>query len=597
MNKNLKTKIVIASSAALVTFIVYLPALQNKFVNWDDDSYVYNNSFIRSLDAQLLKAAFTEFHLANRHPLTWFSHALDYAIWGLNPLGHHLTNNIFHALNTFIVVFLIMRLMEVFRENNGPSRPFLENRTIRITGLATGLLFGLHPLHVESVAWVAERKDLLCAFFFLLTILTYTYYVSELDTRASDNYAARFFNKKYLFTIGFFVLSVLSKPMAVTLPIVLLILDWYLFRRIQNLKAFWTTLIEKLPFLALTLISSILTILAQKSGGAINSIEDLPLSSRVIVAAKSLIAYLLKIILPINLVPYYPYPQRVSLLSLEYIIPILIAAVISLTCIAVMQKQKLYMAVWSYYVVTLMPVLGIVQTGGQSMADRYAYLPSVGPFFIIALLSAKVFEGLAVIKRRGLILKTASYFSALMMLAFLIYVTKEQIGIWRNSFIFWNYVIEKEPGRVPHAHYNLGNEYSSKGLFDMAIEQYRIALRLKPDYIGAYNNLGNIYSFKGQLDMAIEQYRIALSLQPAYADGHYNLGCTYLDKGLLDLAIEQYRIALSLKPDYANAHYNLGKCYLNKGFKDMARKEFELELTINPDNNAAQQILKSLSSR
>ena len=266
MNK--RTKYIIAFSVAVVTFIVFLPALQNEFLNWDDIEYISGNSFIRSLDTQLLKSAFLEFHAWNWHPLTWLSHAVDYSVWGLNPLGHHLTNNILHALNTLLVVLLVMRLIGVFKKtagNNALSQPFLHDRTIMITGAATGLLFGLHPLHVESVAWAAERKDLLCAFFFLLTIITYAHYVIEISARTSVNYASRFFNRKYLYALGFFILSLLSKPMAVTLPFVLLILDWYPFKRIQSLKTFWTTSIEKLPFLALALISSVLTVLAQKA--------------------------------------------------------------------------------------------------------------------------------------------------------------------------------------------------------------------------------------------------------------------------------------------------------------------------------------------
>ena len=186
INRSSRTKALIAISVAIVTFTVFLPALRNEFINWDDDDYVYENRFVRSLDIRLLKSAFAEFHEANWHPLTWISHAIDYAIWGLNPLGHHLTNNILHSLNALLVVLLVMRLMEVYKKtsgNNGLAQPFLNDRTIGITGAVTGLLFGLHPLHVESVAWIAERKDLLCAFFFLLSILKYTQYVSEINNK------------------------------------------------------------------------------------------------------------------------------------------------------------------------------------------------------------------------------------------------------------------------------------------------------------------------------------------------------------------------------------------------------------------------------
>jgi protein O-mannosyl-transferase len=552
MNKIIRTKSALAISIAVITFLVYLASLRNDFVNWDDDVYVYENPFIRSLDMQLLKSAFAGFYASYWCPLTWLSHAVDYAIWGLNPLGHHLTNNILHALNTFLVVLLVMKLMAVLKktaEHNAQSQPVLNDSTILITGAVTGLLFGLHPLHVESVAWVAERKDLLCAFFFLLTIITYTAYASESNISVSPNAGSRYFNKKYLFAVGFFILSLLSKPMAVSLPIVLLILDWYPFGRIQSLKTFRIAFIEKLPFIFLSLISSILTILAQKVGGATFLMQRVPLPTRLLIAAKSLITYMWKMVLPLNLIPYYPHPETISPLSLEYIIPIISVTGITLVCFAVMRKQKLWIAVWSYYVITLVPVLGIIQVGGQSMANRFTYLPSLGPFIIVGLLTAKVYEKVTVFKRWKTVSIIVCLFIALAMIVSISYATIEQIGIWKNGIIFWNYVISKEPWRAPGAYNNLGNAYLSKGQLDMAIEQYQTALNLKPDYLEAYNNLGVAYSSIGQQDMAIKQFQIALSLQPNFAEAHFNLGHIYLNNGIIDMARREYELGLKNKPD------------------------------------------------
>ena len=258
MNKILRTKAFIASSVAVVTFIVFLPALQNEFVNLDDNGYVYENPFIRSLDVKLLKSAFWGFHVSNWHPLTWLSHAVDYSIWGLNPLGHHLTNIILHALATLTLVFLVMRLMEVLKKIDpidATSKSFINGRTIMITGTTTGLLFGLHPLHVESVAWVAERKDLLCALFFLLSLSAYTKYVyNSIDRPVAENSVVRRFDKQYLYALSFFILALLSKQMAVSLPFILLIIDWYPFQRIRSLKTFRSSFIEKLPYIGLSLI-------------------------------------------------------------------------------------------------------------------------------------------------------------------------------------------------------------------------------------------------------------------------------------------------------------------------------------------------------
>ena len=620
MNKILRTKSIMAISVAVVTFIVFLPSLRNEFVNWDDKDYVYANPFIRSFDTKLLKSAFGGFHASNWHPLTWLSHAFDYAIWDLDPLGHHLTNNILHTLNTLMVVFLVMRLMAVFKKTEkgkGLSQSSINDRTIMITGAATGLLFGLHPLHVESVAWVAERKDLLCAFFFLLTIITYTRYVSELRTSVSINSASFFFNKKYLVAIGFFILALLSKPMAVTLPFVLLILDWYLFRRMQSLKTFWIASAEKIPFLVFALVSSALTILAQQAGGSIKSVADIPLASRVIVAAKSLIAYLSKMMVPLDLVPFYPYPENASLFSLDYIVPIIIVIAITAACIAVMRKQKFWMSVWSYYVITLMPVLGIVKVGDQAMADRYAYLPSLGPFLVIGFIAAKVYEKVSTLNRWRVLLRMACFFVAMIMLVSMSYATIKQIGLWKNSIVFWNYVIAGEPSRVPLAHTNLGEAYISKGQFDMATEQIRIALRLNPNDAGAYSNLGTAYLSEGLFDTAIDQYLTALRLKPDFVEAHYNLGYAYLSQGKfdmaieqfltvlrlnpndagvynnlgnaylslgqLDMAIEQYKTALSLKPKFTQVHYNLGNAYLSKGLSDMAIEQYSAALRLVPN--------------
>jgi protein O-mannosyl-transferase len=583
MNKSLKTKSFIASLVAVITFIVFSPALQNEFINWDDNEYVYDNPFIRSLDARLLKSAFGGFYAANWHPLTWISHAIDYAIWGLNPLGHHLTNNILHALNTMMVVFLVMQLMEVLRKTEGNNRlswSFLNDRTIGITGAITGLLFGLHPLHVESVAWVAERKDLLCALFFVLSVTVYAGDVQR--ESAQETVVSRLFNARYFLAMGFFVLALMSKPMAVTLPAVLLIVDWYPFGRIQSLKTLVLACVEKLPFIALSVISSVVTILAQKAGGTMALTELVPLSTRVIVAAKALITYLWKIIVPLNLVPYYPYPENVSLLSLEYFFPMVLVIGITIFCIVFSKKQKLWLSGWGYYVIMLLPVIGIVQVGSQSMADRYTYLPSLGPFLIIGVIAAKVYAKVTALNQRGVILRIASLLIALAMLILISYATVGQIGIWKNSTVFWSYLIEKEPERAPMAHNNLGTVYASQGQFDRAIPEYQAALRLKPDFAEAHNNFGDAYSSQGQLDKAIPEYQAALRLKPDFAQAHYNLGLAYASQGQFDRAIPEYQAALRLKPDFAEAHNNLGDAYSSQGQLDRAIVEYQTALRLNP---------------
>ena len=581
VNKILRTKAIIAGLIAGVTFIVFLPALQNEFLNWDDDKYVYENSFIRSLDTQLLKSAFLEFHASNWHPLTWLSHALDYAIWGLNPLGHHLTNNILHSLNALLVVLFVMRFMEVYKETSGDKelwQSFSNYRAVGATGAVAGALFGLHPLHVESVAWVAERKDLLCAFFFLLSLLMYIGYAA-----ASSGPGRPFRRRLYLLTLGFFTLALLSKPMAVTLPFILMMLDWCPFKKIQSLKMFWRAFVEKLPFFALTVIASMLTFLAQKTGGAMEMMQHVPLSTRVLVGARSVISYLGKMIVPVNLVPYYPYPENVSLLSLQYFSSIVLVIAITLLCVVIAKRQKLWLLAWGYFVITLLPVLGLIQVGNQSMADRYTYLPSLGPFLIIAVMASIINEKLTALSHRRMFLRMAGPSLALGMLMLLSYAAIVQIGIWKDNFIFWSYVVEKEPGGASVAHNNLGIAYASQGQLDRAISEYQTALRLAPSDAKAHYNLGLTYAAQGQLDRAIPEYQTALRLKPDYVDAHNNLGIAYASQGQLGRAILEYQAALQLKPSDAKAHYNLGNAYASQGQLDRAISEYQAALRLKPD--------------
>jgi tetratricopeptide (TPR) repeat protein len=304
----------------------------------------------------------------------------------------------------------------------------------------------------------------------------------------------------------------------------------------------------------------------------------------------------MKMLLPVDLSPFYPYPKNISLFSLEYFIPICLAVAVTAACIAVMRNRKLWLAVWGYYGVTLMPVIGIVQVGAQSMADRYTYLPSLGPFLIIGLIAATTYEKLSASDRWRVMVRMAGFGIAVILLISLSYATIRQIGIWKNNIVFWKYIAEKSP-LFPDVHNSLACAYSDEGQLDNAIEQYRTAISLKPDYLEAYNNLANAYSSKGQFDMAIQQYRAAVNLNPELPVVRFNFGNAYLSTGQFDRAIEQYRAALRLKPDFAVVHLNLGLSYLNTGLQDMARKEFELALANDPGDLKARQALNSIGSK
>lgn len=578
-----------AAAVALITFLVYLKAIQNDFVTWDDDVYVFQNPHILSLDLKFLSWAFFDFYSYNWHPLTWLSHAVDYALWGLNPLGHHLTNIVLHAANTLLATLLTVRLLEVWKwkmpRNELPS--FLNERAILIAAGTTGLLFGLHPVHVESVAWVSERKDLLCALFFLLSIMMYVKYAGSRQSAVGSQKSTinnRQSARLYLLSLGFFVLALLSKPMAVTLPVVLLILDWHPFDRIRTLNTLRPALVEKIPFILLSLGSSIVTVLAQRAGGALISTEEVPLSERLLVAVHSLAAYLWNMVWPRNLAAFYPYPRNIAFLSAEFLPAIILVIGITAACLVYRKKRKVWLSVWGYFVVTLIPVLGIVQVGGQSMADRYMYLPSLGPFLLAGLGTAWTWGTVSNLKKWGPTLKLFCGAMAAFAFAFLIYSTLEQIGIWKNGFVLWNDVIEKHPDRVPVAYNNRGIAFTKMGRLDKAVEDFNTAIALDPSDYLAYVNLGKLYLNIGSLEKSIEYSGRAIVLAPLEPVPYNNRGISYHYAGRHDSALEDFNKAIELDRFYAGAYFSRGNLYRDIGRMELAVADYRKACDLGHDN-------------
>ncbi|MDA8091313.1 MAG: tetratricopeptide repeat protein [Nitrospiraceae bacterium] len=588
----------LAGLVAAAAFLVYLHALKNGFVYWDDQVYVYENLHIHSLNAAFLKWAFSSFYASNWFPLTWMSHALDYAIWGLNPAGHHLTNIILHSINTFFVVVLTIRLIEVWEKTAclnpltlrfAPPSPigrgagvraddnsvredgnsFLAGRGKLIAGAITGLLFGLHPLHVESVAWVSERKDILCALFYLLSILAYIRYVKGV-------YEHRNRYSPYLLSLCFFALALMSKPMAVTLPVVLLILDWHPLGRIFlfSFKSSRTALIEKLPFFVLSGFSSLLTIMAQKKGGTVMPLTRLPFSERLLVPARSLALYLWKMFLPLNLVPYYPYPKDVTLLSARFFLPVILIAAVTAFCLVKAKKQKLWLACWGYYVITLLPVIGIVQVGEQAMADRYAYLPSLGPFLAAGVAAAWAWKKADFSKQRRA-LKVAGASAALLIVISMSYLTFGQIGVWKNSLVFWNYVIKKEPGKISIAYENRAVALEDMGQTGRAIPDYIEAISIDPSFFEAHFNLARAFTETGRLELAIAEYKKVVSLDPSYAKTYNDMGVVSARMGRLEPALRDFSKAIVLDPENTEFYINRGKVYSMSGSTKLAALDFQ----------------------
>jgi len=587
--KNIRLKyltVVVAGSVVifLITFFLYVPALENDFVNWDDNIYIYENANIRSLDVESLQWMFTTFRATNWHPLTWLSHAIVYHFWGLNPRMHHLINLIIHSFNTVLVFVLVIQLMSLWMTGVCPisstPRMFPPIPQALLVGGITALLLGLHPVHVESVVWVTERKDLLSAFFYILSIISYLSYTSSAVSKRS---------MWFILSILLFSLALMAKPMAVSLPIVLLLIDYYPLKRLDKPNHKFIILVkEKIPFFLLSMVSAILTIIAQKSGGALGSLDQFPLGSRLLNALRSLLFYLGKIIYPLELSPFYPFPTQDHFLNLQYFLSAILVALVTLGCLWMIKRKRcLFPTIWFYFVVTLLPVIGIVQVGMQAAADRYLYLPSlsiymlfaIGVFWLWERFSSRRFKGLT----QGMLVACIC-----IIMLLLSRLTVQQIGVWKNSEVLWKYVIDLFPNSYAVAYYNLGETYVDQGRLDEAFQEYRKAIAMWPLYYQARTQLGAAYAKKGMTDEAISEYRQSIAIEPTYAKAHCNLGAEYIRKKMFDEAIASCNKAIDLRPNYSKAYFNLGAAYGNKGMVDEAIVNFRKAITIKPNYAKAQ---------
>ena len=554
---------------AFLVVLLYLPALGNGFVNWDDDIYVYANPQVRSLAPSSLLRAFTHTHASsgNWHPLTMVSHAVDYAMWGLRPWGHHLTSILLHGWNAALVVLLAVRLLQA--RGRGLSK-----QGMLAAGVVAGLLFGLHPLHVESVAWVSGRKDLLAALFYLLGVLSYLRYAGH-----AAGAVGPWKDRRYLTTLLCFVLSLLSKPMALSFPFVLLIIDWYPLDRLKNLRRI---LVEKIPFFVLDLGLATVTVLAQRASGAFRPLAEVSMGSRVLVATKAAALYLAKTLLPTGLLPFYSYPARVSLWSWEFGVPVVVMTAAVLGCLVAVKTHRVFAAMLACYGVVLLPVLGIVQIGPQAMADRYTYLPSVA---LVALLGA----GCGVLWDRHAIAaawwkKVFAVTAALLVLGLLSWQSVRQIGVWRNSETLWSRVIQYEPWNT-EAYNNRASSYYDRGEYEKALADYDSALR-GPPLLGRahankrrsayFNDRAITYVRLGRYAEALADESQAIGLRPTQASYYFNRGNIYFLTGRYPEARDDIdrAIAVSLVP--APAYFKKrGLVYRRLGMEDQALEDMK----------------------
>lgn len=503
-----------------------LPYLQIKdhcFITFDDDQYVTANPMVLAgLTWQGMVQAFTTFQTGNWHPLTWLSHMLDAEVYGLNPGGHHLTNLFFHLANT-LLLFL-----------------FLEGVTgARWPSAMVAALFALHPLHVESVAWVAERKDVLSTFFWLATMGAYALYVSAPAV------------KRYLSVIVLFALGLMVKPMLVTLPFVLLLLDYWPLGRVQfemapggdhaikvkgrRLKpGYWLLVREKIPLLGLAAASCLITVLAQKGVGTVIPLAIWPLDARIASSLVAYVKYLVKLFWPYPMIFFYPlapvpwWEAVWAGLTLVFLTVFLLYGA----------RRHPYLGVgWLWYLGTLVPVIGLVQVGGQAMADRYTYVSFIGLFIMVVWGAAEATSGW---RHRQIIRSTGA---AALILACLL-SSWGQVGYWRNSETLFIHAININPKNYM-AFNHLGMSFANEGKLEGAIVMFKKSIEVDPYYPYAYNNLGVVYGRLGRLEEAVANYKIAIRLKPSGAVFYRNLAMVYRHQGKIAEAkavIEQMKL-------------------------------------------------------
>jgi Tfp pilus assembly protein PilF len=554
---NKKVQLPVFLTLALLTLVVYLPVHKHEFVRYDDDVYVTNNPEVQSgLSWQGIKWAFVTDHGANWHPLTWLSLMLDCWLFGVKPGPLHLVNVLFHIANMLLFFIVFNRMTKALWQS-----AFI------------AALFALHPLHVESVAWIAERKDVLSTLFWLLTMLAYVRYVE----RSSAG--------RYILALIFFALGLLAKPMLVTLPFVLLLLDYWPLDRFSNSRfSIRDSIIEKLPFFFLSILSSVITFLVQQKGGAVFSADIVPFNVRLANAICSYFVYIEKMFWPVRLAVLYPY----SIHGISLVKVLLSATILVLVTVLVLynyRRRKYLIVGWLWYLGTLVPVIGIVQVGVQAFADRYTYVPLTGLFIICAFASADLLKN---VPFKKYILAT----SATIILLACTILTTVQLIYWKDSSLLFERALAVTENNV-HILNNYGNALGAMGRHKEAAKVLEQAVRGLPDSYEIRNNYGKALQNLGKLDEAIEQYQIALKIEPTADFARYNLSVALAAKGNFDAAIEQCRIVLAARPDDAEMHTHLGILLQNQGKLDQAIESYKKALQINPKFQKARENLNA----
>jgi Tfp pilus assembly protein PilF len=555
----LKHKGLIYAALAVITFAAFEQVRHNDFVYYDDSAYIVENPNVnKGLSAKSVIWAFTSYrYMGHWHPLTWLSHILDCELFGLNPAGHHITSLLLHIANTLLLFWVFNRMTKAVWQS-----------------AFVAAIFAVHPLHVESVAWVAERKDVLSGLFWMLTLAAYILY-TERPTLW-----------KYLLMVLCFCLGLMAKSMLVTLPFVLLLLDYWPLNRFKTKGQIRHTILEKLPLLVPVVISSVMAYAAQQSTGTVVSMAGSSLASRIQNALVSYVSYICRIFYPDGLAVLYP---RHDFPLWQPIVALLILAAISIVVFYTRLSKPYLVIGWLWFLGTFVPVIGLVTTGGQAIADRYTYLPSIGISVMAAWGIAELFPGLRYQKSLLAVSAGAVIFA-------LVIHTRTQVLFWRDSETLFEHTLAVTECN-PVINNNLGVVLAEQGKYDLAVENYLKAIRYCPDYAEAYNNLAIAYSQIGRYDEVIQACKQAIKFKPDYAKAHYNLGSAYSKVGRYNEAIEAYMQAIKFEPDYAQTYCNLARLYDALGRRDEAIQACKQALKVDPAYADAADLLDRIQKQ
>jgi len=565
--------LLVALPLAALTFVLYSQTLGFGFVNWDDDVYLFEQARVQQLSAENVLWFFTHAYYNAFIPLTMLSHMLDFQLWQSNPSGHHLTNILLHSLNTlwfFAVSLFVFSLLQA-RDGDGNERTLQpKSGTILLATICSTLLFAWHPLRVESVAWISDRKDLLCTFFLLPALLAYMKYA--LDTTLPKR------GRLYLLSLVLFGCACLAKPIAATFPIVLIFLDSILLRPGDSLVR---TLRDKIPFLIVATATAVVAATLVPDASTADALSILSPMQRVLLPFYNMVFYAVKNCLPTKLSPVYPTAGEHAMLAAAGAF-----AILTLGCFwSWMKGRKLPGLSWLVYCILLAPSVGIASVVVQTTADRYSYLPSTALALFAGGIVGQLYTYLTDAGSRRALVATA-----FVVLAFLAFLNFRQQKIWKNSERLWGATTEMYPN-IALPYNNLGMALQARGALDEAIDAYTRALKLKPDYIEAHLNLGTAMFAKGRRTEAKRLFLQALELRPTQAEVLNNLGVLANAEGQALEAISWFQKSVAANPNYAQGYYNLGVLYKTMGNTEASADAMQKAAALG--HRGAGEVLKS----